>query len=168
VNTEYIMTRRVFYSFHYANDVWRTSQVRNIGVVEGNSPCSDNDWETVTRGGAAAIARWIDRQFEGRTCAIVLVGAQTAGRPWINYEIDKAWSDGLGLFGIRIHRLLHSDQRPSVAGANPFEQLPAGNGRALSNSVRLYDPPGVDSRGVYGYIQTHLDDWVEAAIAQGR
>ena len=34
--------RQVFYSFHYANDVMRVQQIRNIGMVEGNSPVSPN------------------------------------------------------------------------------------------------------------------------------
>ena len=38
-----------FYSFHYENDSWRASQVRNIGVLDGNSPVSSNDWEEVKR-----------------------------------------------------------------------------------------------------------------------
>ena len=32
--------RRVFYSFYYKEDSWRASQVRNIGVVEGNRPAT--------------------------------------------------------------------------------------------------------------------------------
>ena len=35
--------RQVFYSFHFKNDSWRAGQVRNIGVVEGNTPVS---WDT--------------------------------------------------------------------------------------------------------------------------
>jgi hypothetical protein len=49
------MARRVFFSFHYDADKWRASQVRNMGALEGNIPCSDNDWETVKRGGDAGI-----------------------------------------------------------------------------------------------------------------
>lgn len=30
------MARKVFYSFHYQNDGWHASKVRNIGIVEGN------------------------------------------------------------------------------------------------------------------------------------
>jgi hypothetical protein len=36
-----------FFSFHYQPDNWRAPQVRNIGVVEGNQPVRDNDWETI-------------------------------------------------------------------------------------------------------------------------
>ncbi len=53
------MTRRVFYSFHYKPDNWRASQVRNMGVIEGNAPVSDNEWEEITGGGDEAIEQWI-------------------------------------------------------------------------------------------------------------
>jgi hypothetical protein len=72
------MARKVFYSFHFDNDHWRASQVRNMGALEGNSELSDNDWEAVKRGGDAAIQRWIDGQMLGRSCAVVLVGSETA------------------------------------------------------------------------------------------
>ena len=31
--------------FYYKEDNWRASQVRNLGVIEGNILVSDNDWE---------------------------------------------------------------------------------------------------------------------------
>ena len=75
------MTRRqIFYSFHYKPDSWRAAKVRNIGVIEGNNPVSDNDWETITKGGNDAIKRWIDNQMKYRSCTVVLVGSNTANR----------------------------------------------------------------------------------------
>ena len=85
------MPRRVFYSFHYTPDNWRASQVRNIGAIEGNQPAKDNDWETITKGGDKAIEKWIGDQMNGRSCVVVLIGAGTANRKWINHEIVKAW-----------------------------------------------------------------------------
>jgi hypothetical protein len=94
------VARKVFFSFHYLPDAWRASQIRNMGVLEGNPPVSDNQWETIVGGGDAAIERWIDAQMSGRSCAIVLIGSATAGRKWITYEISKAWNDGKGVVGI--------------------------------------------------------------------
>ena len=45
------MVRKAFYSFHYIPDNWRASQVRNMGLIEGNKPASDNEWETIVDGG---------------------------------------------------------------------------------------------------------------------
>lgn len=80
------MARKVFYSFHFKPDNWRASQVRNMGVIEGNAPVSDNEWEEIKKGGDEAIESWINDQLSGKSCAIVLIGENTAGRKWIEYE----------------------------------------------------------------------------------
>ncbi len=66
------MARRSFYSFHYKPDNWRAAQVRKMGVIEGNRPVSDNDWEQIKKGESKAIQNWIDGQLKGKSCTIVL------------------------------------------------------------------------------------------------
>src|SRR5262245_39891692 len=115
------MARKVFYSFHYDADNWRTSQVRNIGAVEGNQPASDNSWEQIKSGGDQAIKKWIDGQLNGRSCTIVLIGSYTAGRKWINYEIETSWNGAKGVLGIHIHKLKNVAGVQSTKGRNPFD-----------------------------------------------
>ncbi|TXG75896.1 hypothetical protein E6Q11_06080 [Candidatus Dojkabacteria bacterium] len=159
------MARKIFYSFHYLPDNWRASQVRNIGVVEGNQPAKDNDWETVKRGGDAAIQRWIDGQLEGRSCAVVLIGGQTAGRKWITYEINKAWNDGKGVVGIHVHNLKDVAGLQSKKGANPLDYVTfKSTGAKLSTVAKTYDPPYTTSTNVYNYIKENLSAWIEEAI----
>lgn len=158
------MARRVFTSFHFANDYWRAQQVRNMGKVEGNSIASANDWEEVKKKGDAAIRRWIDGQMEGKSCVIVLVGSDTAERKWIRYEITKALADKRGLFGIHIHRLKDQLGNSSTKGANPFSQFELNNGDLLSDYVKCYDPPGFTSTKVYDHIKTNIQDWIESAV----
>ena len=159
--------RRVFYSFHYDNDNWRASQVRNIGVVEGNQPASDNDWEAVKRGGDSAIRKWIADQMAVRSCTIVLIGRETAGRHWINYEISESWNEGKGIFGIYIHKLKDVFGRQTGKGSNPFDYVSFTNGGAkLSTVVKTYDPPYIESKDVYAYISNNLSSWIENAISQ--
>jgi hypothetical protein len=159
------VARKVFYSFHYVPDNWRASQVRQMGVIEGDAPVSDNDWETVTKGGDAAIEKWIASQMSGKSCAVVLIGANTAGRKWINHEIVKAWNDKKGVVGIYIHNLKDSDKKQSTKGSNPFDWITFGTNKAkLSTVAKTYDPPYSDSTDVYAYIKNNLSDWVEAAI----
>lgn len=157
------MARKVFFSFHYDVDCQRASQVRNMGVLEGNQTVSDNDWETVKKGGDKAIQAWIDNQFAGRSCAVVLVGANTAGRKWINYEIKKAWDSGKGLLGIRIHALKNLAGQTSHTGDNPFDGFSIA-GKSLSSIVNLHNPSGSDSKAVYDSIKSNIDSWVETAI----
>lgn len=159
------MARRVFYSFHYQADCSRAAQIRNMGVVDGNPPASDNDWESIKKGGDSAIQRWIDRQLDGKSCAVVLIGSGTAGRKWINYEIDKSWTEGKGLLGIHIHRLKDLSGEQSNKGRNPFAEFTLGSAKVpLSSIVKSYDPPHQDSRAVYGYIKENLPTWIEEAI----
>lgn len=158
------MARRVFYSFDYDNDCWRASMVRNIGVVLGNQPARDNTWESVKRSNDSAIMRWINEQMNGRSCTIVLIGAETANSRWVNYEIEQSLSSGKGLFGIRIHQLLDQHQETSIAGPNPFATLTLPDGRQLSSIIQTYDPPGANSKEVYAHISENLESWIEAAI----
>ena len=157
------MSRRVFFSFHYQPDNWRASQVRNMGVVEGNVPVRDNDWEVIAKGGDAAIRKWINSQMHGRSCIVVLIGNRTAERKWIRYEIEKAWNDGKGLVGIYIHHLKNRASRQALKGKNPFDYF-AINGRKLSSVVKAYDPPYKRSRNVYRHIDENIENWVEEAI----
>ena len=148
-----------------------------MGVVEGNEPVNDNEWEQITRGGDAAIKRWIDEQMEGRSCVVVLIGSQTARRKWINYEIEKGWNDGKGVVGIYIHRLKDQEGKQTVKGSNPFDFVKVDVGVPdylrriqfrkieLSRIVKAYDPPYTDSRDVYNYIEQRLAYSVEEAIA---
>lgn len=160
------MARRVFFTFHFNPDNWRASQVRNAGVVEGNAPVSDNDWETITRGGDAAIKRWIDGQLDGKSCEVVLIGSATAGRKWIKYEIEKAWNDGKGVLGVYIHNLKDRSGNQSLKGRNPFDDFSMNrDGQALSSIVKTYDPPYAISTDVYDHIKGNLANWVEAAIS---
>ena len=159
------MARKVFYSFHYKPDNWRAATVRGIGAIEGNRPASDNDWETVVGGGDDAIKRWIASQMQGRTCAVILVGTDTANRKWINHEIIKAWDDGLGVVGVHIHGLKDSAKETSTKGSNPFDYIThGGSQKKLSTIVKCYDPGGSTSQERYDWIVTHLSNAVEEAI----
>lgn len=159
------MARKVFFSFHFVPDNWRAAQVRNAGVVEGNAPVSDNDWEEVKKKGDKAIQDWIDGQIKGRSCTVVLIGEKTAGRKWINYEIEKSWNDGKGVVGIYIHNLKNKDGEQSDKGKNPFEGFTVGTDKKkLSSIVKAYDPPYKTSTNVYNHIKDNIDKWVEEAI----
>jgi hypothetical protein len=159
------MARRAFYSFHYIPDCGRASQVRNMGVIEGNQACSDNDWEAVKRGGDAAIQRWIDNQLKGRSIAIVLIGQKTANRKWINYEISTAWNEGMGVVGVYVHNLKDLNESQCQMGGNPFDHVTfTKSGNKLSAVVRAYNPPYTDSKQAYAYISNNLANWIEEAI----
>jgi len=154
----------VFYSFHFANDVFRVQQIRNMGVLEGNEPVSPNTWEEVKRKGDAAVERWIDDNMKYKRCVVVLIGRETAERKWVTYEIEKAWNDKRGLLGIYIHNLKCPRTGTCAKGANPFDNW-AVDQVPMSSRVRCYDPSSYDA---YGDISRNLENWVAAAIAEAQ
>lgn len=154
--------RQVFYSFHFGNDVMRVQQVRNIRAIEENTPVSPNAWEQVRTKGDKGIKDWIEDNMKYRSCVAVLIGSETYKRPWVKYEIEKAWRDGKGLLGIHIHNLKCPNNGTCSKGSNPFDQFTFKLGDKLI-VPSIYNPSVSDA---YGHINANMATWVEAAIAQ--
>jgi MTH538 TIR-like domain (DUF1863) len=93
-----------------------------------------------------------------------LIGANTGGRKWITYEIEKAWNDNKGVVGVYIYNQ-DKDGNQTTKGSNPFDHLTMKRDNAkLSSIVKAYDPPYSTSTYVYDHIKDNLEDWVEEAI----
>ena|SRR5258708_7088936 len=114
--------RQVFYSFCFDDDVMRVQQIRNMGIVDGDEPVSPNEWEQLQRK-SGGVKKWIDDNMAYRSCVVVLVGKRTAEREWVQYEIEKAWNEKKGLFGIYIHNLKCPRSGFGTQGTNPFDQF---------------------------------------------
>lgn len=101
------MARKVFFSFKY-DDVQRAMNVRNSNVISGaiKSGFIDKaDFEEVERKGDNAIKAWIDRQLEGTTVTVVLVGENTNKSRWVRYEIEQSIARGNGIITIDISKI---------------------------------------------------------------
>lgn len=151
------MAKSVFYSFHYDRDVHRVQLVRNINALESQPVLNAQEWETVSDGGQTAIKNWIDKQMAYKKAVIVLIGLQTAGRPWVTYEIEKAWADKKPLLGIRVHGLSSLGTVDS-AGPNPFDKADVSN-------VPVFDPTvtdrygKIDSKATYNALRNSIESW---------
>lgn len=161
------MARRVFFSFHYQRDIFRVSQVRNSGLTKGTFDqtgfIDHADWESLEREGPDSIKRWINSQLSGASVTVVLIGAETFDRPWVNYEIQQSYSDGKGMLGIYVHQLKDPRTRlPDNKGKNPFENIYVTDSNPrlyLSALYPVYD--WVDDNGYDNFAS-----WVEAAARQ--
>lgn len=149
------MTKSVFYSFHYERDVHRVQLVRNINALEGQPLLNSQGWEQVCRLGDRAIEQWIDKEMAYKKAVIVLVGRETANRPWVQYEINKAWDDRKPLLGVQIHGL-SSMGTVDTAGRSPFND---------SVGIPLFDPTvlgwdgRIDSKATYAKLVDNLEWW---------
>ena len=160
------MARRpVFLSFCYKDDVTRVQQIRNMGtIIEGQPLLSANEFETIKRQGEAAIKKWIDEQLKYKQCLIVLIGENTANRPWVQYEIRKAYELGKPMFGIYIHNL-KGLTGVSRKGEDPFVKV-----FGISSEFKCYDPFHMDYDGLRAYneIEKNIGIWIENAISENK
>lgn len=141
------MARRVFFSFHYWRDLWRANVVRNSGLVEGVAAAGFPDaslWDKTRREGDAAVKRLIDNGLTGTSVTVVLIGAETANRRYVSYEIEKSVERGNGIFGIRINNIKDRDGRVDAPGPIPDALITLG-------------------APVYTYEYGKLGQWVEEA-----
>lgn len=146
------MARRVFFSFHYERDIWRANQVRNSWATKPDREAAGfwdaAAWEEVKKKGEEAIKRWIDKQLEGTSVTVVLIGTETSDRKYVQCEINQSWNKGNGLIGIYFQKLKDKDGKTDLKGADPFVKLGY-------KGIRNYD--WIDDNG-YDY----LGDWVES------
>lgn len=136
------MARKIFFSFHYERDAWRASQVRNSNVVSSDDRygfIDASDWESIKKKGDPAIENWINDQLKNTSVTVVLIGAETASRDWVQYEILKSWNRGNGIVGVRIHNIKDQDQKTDVAGHNPLDDFKLSDGTVLSSVCKTYD-----------------------------
>lgn len=152
------MAKSVFYSFHYGQDVHRVQLVRNVNALEGQPVLTPQKWEEVRRSGDLSIKKWIHDQMVYKKAVIVLIGKNTASRPWVIYEIEKAWADKKPLLGIRIHGL-SSFGDVDTAGRDPFA------GTIGVGQVPIFDPTSldrngrIDSQATYRKLSENLEYW---------
>jgi len=157
------MARKTFFSFHYGPDCWRASQVKNSWVTQADREAAgffnSVEWEEVKRKQDSEIEKWIDKQLDGTSVTVILIGTNTAGREWINYEITSSHKKGNGLLGIYIHNKKNSKGLTSGKGRNPLEDWSiTRNGQKihLSSLYPTYDWVNND-----GY--TNMGKWIEEA-----
>lgn len=162
------MARMSFFSFHHQRDNWRANQVRNSWVTKDREAAGfwdSAEWEEVKRKDTESIHKWIDKQMDGTSVTVVLIGAETSTREHIGYEITQSYKLKKGLLGVRIHNLKNKDGNIDTVGANPFDNWTItvdGTKKSLGTFYPVYDYVSQD-----GY--KYLGDWIEkAALAAGR
>ena len=160
------MARMVFYSFHYQNDISRVMTVRNRWVTYGNQIASGiidhAEFEKVQRQGDNAIKRWIDRQLLGTTATIVLIGAETLNRPYVQYEIMKSRERGNSIVGVYVN--LIKDFNGAISPACSRYTI---IGYEKDGSALWFDDV---ADGIYDYVNdngySNMDSWIEKAISK--
>lgn len=69
------------------------------------------------------LRQFLTEQLKGTSVTCVLVGTETAIRPWVRYELVRSFHRGNGLLAVRVHNIRDWNKQPSAEGLNPFTQL---------------------------------------------
>jgi hypothetical protein len=160
------MARRVFFSFHYENDVWRANQVRNSWVTKDDKQAAgfvdSADFEELKKGGDPAIKKWIDKKLEGTSVTVVLLGTETSNRDYVKYELEQSWKRGNGILGIYIHDCKGNDGKTCKKGDNSFGPIFTSkndNKKYFYERFKTYD--WVSDNGY-----SNMGKWIEAAAKE--
>jgi hypothetical protein len=154
------MARRAFFSFHYQRDITRAMLVKNSWVTQEREAAGFFDGsleERAKREGDEAVRRLINRGLENTSVTVVLIGAETATRRWVSYEIAQSYDRGNGMLGVYIHSIPNFQRMKDLRGSNPFANVTIrGTGASLD---RMY--PILDWTNDDGY--SNLGAWIERA-----
>ncbi|WP_379090727.1 TIR domain-containing protein [Pedobacter sp. UC225_65] len=159
------MARKVFFSFHYDNDVWRANQVRNSWVTKPDRQTAGfmdhADFEQLKRRGDAAVKSWIDDQLFGSTVTVVLIGSETLQRPFVKYELQKSLDRGNAIIGIFIGK---------VKNASGFTTTRCSTDVVIGN--KNGSPVNFKNLPIYDWVDNdgyaNLGKWVEDAANSQR
>ena len=156
------MSRKVFFSFHYQNDINRSMVVRNSWVTQGKEAAGFIDkaeFEKIKRSGDDAVKRWIDAQLHGTSVTVVLIGSETLDRHFVQYEICESVNKGNAIIGVYIDGIKDMITNHVSVKGNAHTIIGSLNGR------NIYFDEICD--GLYDYnIQDgfhNLGKWIEIA-----
>jgi hypothetical protein len=143
------MARRTFFSFHYNADVTRANVVKKSWVTRDREDAGFFDssaFERAKRTNDDTLKAFLNREIDGSSVICALVGAETAGRRWVRYEIQRGIWEAKGLLAVRIHTIKNFNQLTTTAGVNPFDVLGV---YVEENRVKLVERPSAADKWYY-------------------
>ncbi len=164
------MARKVFFSFHYENDINRSMVVRNSWVTQGKEAAGFIDkaeFEQIKRQGERAVCKWIDEQLDGTSVTVVLIGSETLDRPFVQYEIRESVNLGHAVIGVHINKIKDMTTLHTNRKGNTHTII----GHDNDSGKAVYFDEIAD--GIYDYVEQdgyhNLGEWIEkAAQAHGK
>lgn len=157
------MARKVFFSFHYDNDVSRANVVRNSWITKPDTAAAGYidhaDFEKLKQRGSQAVKDWIDDQLYGSSVTIVLIGSETLTRPFVKYELEQSYKRRNAILGIYVNNIRDLQQNYSTRCSTYGIEI----GKDTYNRAVNFDSfPIYDWINDNGY--QNLGTWVESAI----
>ncbi len=161
---QYPDNKGIFFCYNIAADIWRAFHIRNYCESLTQERTISIECDPWVEEDDCEIKKWIDKQLKKTDVTIVLIGQNTAGRKYINYEILQSIKLGKGLLGIYIHKLRDISGATSLQGENPFDSFTVminGKKTMLSDVCKTYD--WLQDKG-----QVNIGKWVAAARSENK
>ena len=115
---------RVFFSFYYTADHVRARRVMQDFIGHPDTDATGlipaEELADMAQAGLPAIYAWIEREVSAADAIVVLIGAQTRGRHFVEYELACAQRLQKPLIGVAVNALEDADGRAAGPGDSPL------------------------------------------------
>lgn len=115
---------KIFFSFYFTDDFYRTKTVMNhlksISNFKYTGFISQKKLLGMAETGLTSIYNWIENNVYKSEMVIVLIGKNTTGRHFVEYEIAQAYKYQKPIFGIHIHGLPNHKNEIAEKGISPL------------------------------------------------
>lgn len=146
----------IFISHYYADDQHVQSlkaKLKDKGYDVKNYSVDSTKHKDGRTPSDAVIKRYLDIRIKASSTVICLLGPDTHTRPWVNYEIRKAYLEGKKIIGLYTHGNTDNVQLPeafkkygtSTLGANSIEKL----GEIISGKNTFENASGNTAKPLY-------------------
>lgn len=142
---------KAFFAFDRTHDSSRADLLRGRWDGPDRSSggfCDEFTWSAVQMRGPEGVAEWVRSEMEGADVVVVLIGAETGMVRHVRVAIEEAGARGLGLVGLRIHRIPDANGLESMPGSDPLA--------AMRERVTTHD-------WLPGFSDRFLPDWIYLA-----
>ena len=155
------MKHSVFFCYDYGRDRFRVCQVaENLPLIETfnvKGIWDEGSWLMAGKRGGNSLNSMIDRELDGTSVTVVLIGHKTYELDYVDYAISESCSRGNAIVGVKIDKLLDLGGSYDVAGKNPLAKFRINERETLSDIFDTYDWIKDDG-------ETNLVSWINDAI----
>lgn len=132
--------RHLFISHHHADDssvskLTNMLQRNNQDIRNSSIRAKPANQQRLDKGMVKdeTIRRLLRRKISWSSTVVVLIGKKTASRPWVNWEIDQANSQGKRIVGVFEHGGTHADIPSNFEKYG--SSLVAWNSKSIVNAI---------------------------------
>jgi len=117
-------TIHTFFSFHYSYDFDRINVIIERWLAFLNTSTTpfiaQDQIAAMMEEGLPAIHGWVDEEIAKADAVVVLIGGNTFGRYFIEYEIQQALLQQKPIYGIYIHQVADQTGRIDTKSKSPL------------------------------------------------